>query len=205
MRLAEELGDRVRLGTEAAALEQDGGGVRVRLADGSAVEAGRAVVAIPLTMQRRLRFDPPLPAFREEALAQARYGEVIKAAALFDETPALPDDQVTPDGVVYRSHDDERLLVLFAGAAAARRPERVRALAGGKPRAYRAVDWSEEPFTRGSYLILGPGQLLSWGRRLGEPHGRIHFAGAEASPLPSYMNGAVLAGERAAAEILEAS
>jgi monoamine oxidase len=33
----------------------------------------------------------------------------------------------------------------------------------------------------------------------------VHFAGSEASVLPSYMNGAVLAGERAAAEILAAT
>ena len=63
----------------------------------------------------------------------------------------------------------------------------------------------EEPFARGSYVVFGAGDLTSWGRRLAEPHGRIHFAGAEASSLPSYMEGAVRAGERAAAEVLAAA
>ena len=33
-------------------------------------------------------------------------------------------------------------------------------------------------------LEFGPGQITSWGRRLAEPQGRLHFAGAEASDLP---------------------
>jgi monoamine oxidase len=66
------------------------------------------------------------------------------------------------------------------------------------------VDWAAEPFSRGSYLIFGPGDLTTWGRRLAEPHGRVHFAGSEASDLPSYAEGAVRAGERAADEVLAA-
>jgi monoamine oxidase len=66
------------------------------------------------------------------------------------------------------------------------------------------VDWAHEPWSRGSYLIFGPGDLTTWGHRLAEPHGRLHFAGSEASALPSYVEGAVRAGERAAAEVLGA-
>jgi monoamine oxidase len=65
-----------------------------------------------------------------------------------------------------------------------------------------AVDWTREPFSLGSYMIFGPGDLLAWGRRLAEPHGRLHFAGAETSTLPSYLEGAVRAGGRAADEVL---
>ena len=57
------------------------------------------------------------------------------------------------------------------------------------------------PYPR-SYLIFGPGELRGWGARVGDPAGPIHFAGAEASDLPSFMEGAVRAGERAAAEVL---
>jgi monoamine oxidase len=52
-----------------------------------------------------------------------------------------------------------------------------------------------------SYLILAPGQLTTWGDVLREPDGLVHVAGAEASLLPSFMEGAVRAGERAAEEI----
>ena len=52
-----------------------------------------------------------------------------------------------------------------------------------------------------SYLIFGPGELRGFGARLADPAGPVHFAGAEASELPSFMEGAVRAGERAAAEV----
>ena len=204
-RLAEELGDRVSLGKQAVALEQDGGGVRVRLADGSVVEGERAVLAVPLTMQRRVRFDPLLPTFRTEALAQARYGEVIKAAALHDEPPALPDEQVTPR---------RRRLPLPRRRAAARRLCRCGGRPAARPRAGarrrggaclpggrlvgRAVHPRQlpHPRARAASLLGATPRRAAWEDPLRRRRGL---------PAPSYMNGAVLAGERAAAEIIEAS
>jgi monoamine oxidase len=153
-------------------------------------------------MQRAIDFDPPLPEPRQRALAEARYGEIVKQAALFDTPPTVPDPDLSADGHLYVAAHDPRLLIRFAGAGAAHRDVRLGQLAGTEPRAEERVDWPAEPWTRGSYLILGPGQLLSWGDRLGEAHGRIHFAGAERSTLKSYMEGAVRAGEEAAAEVL---
>jgi monoamine oxidase len=43
---------------------------------------------------------------------------------------------------------------------------------------------------------------MAWGAELAAPDGRVHFAGAETSILPSFMEGAVRAGERVAAEVL---
>jgi len=53
-----------------------------------------------------------------------------------------------------------------------------------------------------SYLIFAPGELRGFGAHLADPAGPVHFAGAEASELPSFMEGAVRAGERAAADLL---
>jgi monoamine oxidase len=202
-RLAEELDGRVRTAAPVIALAQSARGVSVLLDDGTAEHADRAVLAVPLTMQRELRFDPPLPEHRDQALAEARYGDARKDAALFDPGPAPSLSKVlTADGFFYASTDDPRVLIRFAGAdAAARRVDFARA-AGVDPHAVAGVRWSEERWTRGSYLILGPGHLTTWGGRLAEPHGRIHFAGAECSNLPSYMEGAVRAGENAAAELI---
>jgi len=203
--LAERLADGldVRLGSEVAALEQVSGAVRTRLHDGSALQARRVILAVPLTVQRLIRFAPPLEAHRRAALAEARYGDAVKAGFAFDELPARELPELTAAGVLYRPDPALPLLALFAGAGAARRASSFRFPEGG-PRAARAVDWTAEPYTRGSYLILGPGHLTSWGRRLAEPQGRLHFAGAEASDLPSFMEGAVRAGERAANEVLAA-
>jgi monoamine oxidase len=212
--LARRLEGRVRLGAEVTAVEQEGGGVRLRLRDGSSELGARAVVAVPLTVQRGIRYDPPLPEARRRALAEARYGEVVKAALAFEERWWSEGAVVvSEDGLVYEPWPGRPLLGFFAGSGAARSlgrssdvVRRVGAALGTEPpspQAARAVSWAREPFSRGSYLILGPGQLLRWGRRLAEPHGRVHFAGSEASELPSYMEGACRAAERCARELLD--
>jgi monoamine oxidase len=198
------LDGRVELGRPVAALEDDGSGVDVRLADGAVLRAGRVVVAVPLTVQRGMRFAPPLPEVRRRALSDARYGAVVKEAALYDGDFSVPDPEVSVDGHFYAAAHDLRLLVRFAGAGAAERKVDLAEVAGAPPAAQVAVDWAGEALSRGSYLILGPDQLLSWGQRLSEPHGRVHFAGAERSNLKSYMEGAVRAAEEASAEILAA-
>jgi monoamine oxidase len=200
-RLAHDLD--VRLDAEVVGLEQHGGSVSLALRDGRRLGARRAILAVPLTLQRDVRFDPPLPAHRRRALVEARYGDVVKAAFAFEEAPARELPELTAAGVLYRPDPDLPLLALFAGSGAARRASAF-SFGDRAPRAAAAVDWTAEPFTRGSYLILGPGHLTSWGRRLAERHGRLHFAGAEASDLPSFMEGAVRAGERAADEVLAA-
>lgn len=207
--LAERLADGldVRLGAEVVAVEEASAGVRARLRDGTELRARRAVVALPLTLQRSLRFDPPLPAHRRAALAEARYGDAVKAGFAFDAPPARELPELTPAGVLYRPDPGVPLLALFAGAGAAGRARaEPRALfaAAERPRSISVVDWTADRYARGSYLIFGAGQLTSWGRRLAERHGRVHFAGAEASDLPSFMEGAVRAGERAADEVLAA-
>jgi monoamine oxidase len=186
----------VQTGAVVTGIEQGDAGVRIGLADGGTVSAARAILAIPLPLQRRLRFDPPLPEHRRLALERARYGEVVKAALPYDPrlTGRLPE--LSAAGFVYQPDPGVPLLALFAAAGAARRARTIESLA--------AVDWSREAFSRGSYLIFGPGDLTTWGRRLSEPQGRLHFAGSEASSLPSYMEGAVRAGERAADEVLSA-
>jgi monoamine oxidase len=186
----------VQTGAVVTGIEQGDAGVRIELADGATVSAARAILAIPLPIQRCLRFDPPLPEHRRLALERARYGEVVKAALPYDPrlTGRLPE--LSAAGFVYQPDPGVPLLALFAAAGAARRARTIESLA--------AVDWSRETFSRGSYLIFGPGDLTTWGRRLSEPQGRLHFAGSEASSLPSYMEGAVRAGERAADEVLSA-
>jgi monoamine oxidase len=202
--LERALDGRVRLETPVAGIEDEGDQVLVRFRDGTSERAGRVVIAVPLTVQSEISFQPPLPEHRQRALAEAIYGSVVKEGALFADPPALPSPDLSADGHLYRSAHEPRLLVRFAGAGAAARDVSLPDLVGEEPDAQAAVDWTREEWTRGSYLILGPGQLLDWGGRLGEPHGRVHFAGVERAALKSYMEGAARAGEDVAAEILVA-
>jgi monoamine oxidase len=69
---------------------------------------------------------------------------------------------------------------------------------------YEDHDWGAEPYIRGAYSAMFPtGVWTNFGRALRTPVGRIHWAGTETSTVfYGYMDGAVRAGERAAAEVL---
>jgi len=78
------------------------------------------------------------------------------------------------------------------------------------PRAASPVEfietaWWTEKWTRGcSMAHFPPGILTRYGRLLREPFGRVHWAGTEtATRSHGAIDGAVLSGQRAAAEILD--
>ncbi|MGD9529531.1 flavin monoamine oxidase family protein [Pseudonocardia sp.] len=82
-RMAEELGDAVRLGAVVHTIVQDGDGVVVRYENaagggGGAVAARHVVVAIPPMLAGRIRYSPPLPALRDALTQQIPAGSVIK-------------------------------------------------------------------------------------------------------------------------------
>jgi monoamine oxidase len=78
--------------------------------------------------------------------------------------------------------------------------------AAREPLEYVEQDWAEEEWIRGGYgAHLGPGVWTGYGSLLREPHGLVHWAGSETSPVwNGYMDGAVRSGERVAAEIAAA-
>ena len=72
-----------------------------------------------------------------------------------------------------------------------------------QPVDYVEKDWMAEEFTRGCYgAHFTPGGWTGYGEALRAPVGRIHWAGAETSPVwNGYMEGAVRSGEAAAEAI----
>ncbi|EID17073.1 amine oxidase [Mycobacterium xenopi RIVM700367] len=72
--------------------------------------------------------------------------------------------------------------------------------------AYHDTNWADEPFQNGCEGGLAPGVLTSARTTMATAVGGIHWAGVEtAHRWAGWMNGAVEAGERAAAEILTAT
>ena len=230
--LAEQLADRVHLGTPVRRIEQRDDRVLV-LGDGRLVVANRVIVAIPPTLAGRIIYDPPLPAFRDQLLQRLPAGSVIKCNVVYD-TPFWRHDgltgQATGDrGPVKVTFDNSPpsgapgILLAFLEGGAARKlgrgspAERRDAVIGSLveffgPRArtpveYVELDWSAEEWTRGCYGAHFPtGVWTQYGKALREPVGRIHWAGAElATVWAGYMDGAVQSGERAAAEVLDAA
>lgn len=229
LRLAEGLGDRVRLGQQVVAVEPaaagaEGGGAIVRTAD-SSLRARRVVLALPPQLAARLAIALP-PAARAFAEA-ARAGAVVKVFASyahpFWRERGLSGELYSPGGVVRATVDatapdgPPTLLGFVVGPTAqgwrSRTPEERREAAlaqlaaqlgeaAARPTALLEHDWSCDPFAGGCVVGLPPGALAG-GARWREAAPPLHFAGTEAAVAwPGYMDGAIEAGERAAAEVL---
>ena len=68
--------------------------------------------------------------------------------------------------------------------------------------AVHAHDWVGDPYTRGTWAVLRPGQVHDAWSALRAPEGRVHFAGAHtALRWPSFMDGAIESGHRVAEEV----
>ena len=204
-RIADGLDDRVLLGRPAGAVRVTADRVQVESPGGPPVRAGRAIVAVPLHARARIRGLRPTPV--------GRYGVAVKSLFVLDaDLPADAPAAVITDWVIgYTYRHGPRTLGSFVGSTPAawllRQPpaiadravsEAVRACFGARLERVVRVSY------RRSYLIFAPGELEGWGGRLADPDDRIHYAGAETSALPSFMEGAARAGERAAAEVLAA-
>lgn len=212
---------------------QDGTGVTVHTGPGTLLRADRVVVAVPPQLAARIAFEPRMPPGREQLLARSPQGTALKYLAVYDEPfwrAAGFSGQVASDRAPVASAFDNTppagrpgVLLGFAVGGPARRllelpppvrQERVLASFarwfGERARTPRQVivgSWSEEEWTRGCYAgYLTPGAWTAHGHLLREPHGRVHWAGSEtATRWIGFMDGAVTAGERAAAEVLTAT
>ena len=198
--LAARLGDRVRLRSAAAAVRVRGGGVEVECG-AERLRARRAIVAVPLHARARIDGLPAVPT--------GSYGVAAKSLIeLAEDLPAEPTAVLTDTALGYAYRRDERSLGSFVGSTPAAwllgagRRSGDAAVAEAVRRSFgvRVSRITRVAYPR-SYLIFGPGELRGWGARLADPAGPVHFAGAETSELPSFMEGAVRAGERAAAEL----
>lgn len=230
MRMAAELGERVLLDNPVRQIVQTGDGVSVMAQRGS-LRAQRVIVAIPPSLAGRIRYEPPLPAARDQLTQRLGLGWLIKCEAVYD-TPfwradGLNGSAVINDGPARSVFDvsppdgSRGLLLGFVGGDGARQfsdqPEALRAAVienfvscfGEQARAVRewfVADWGREEWTRGCpTAIAPPGLLTAYGPALSAPVDRIHWAGTEtAGYWTGYMDGAVRSGDRVTAEVLAA-
>ena len=229
-KMAEPLGNAVKLGVPVRAIRHDDDGVVVTRLDGKTHKAAYAIVTLPPTLAGRLHYDPPLPSWRDQLTQRLPAGSVIKLFAIYDEPFWRADGlsgQVGSDtGPVKVTFDNSPpsgtpgILMGFMeandGRRFARRSLDERRAAAVEcfvryfgPRAARPIeyierDWMAEPFSRGCYgAHFTPGVWTAYGHALRAPIGRIHWAGAECSPVwNGYMEGAVRTGESVADELI---
>jgi monoamine oxidase len=228
--VAETLGDAVHLGRPVRSLTQQGDRVSVT-ADGAAVSARFAVVAVPPALALDIAFDPPLAEDRLALYRQAVAGVESKTLVVYDEPFWRPDGfsgQSAEPGsaaeVTIDASPSDGATGVLASFTFGRVAERVDALGdderrgavldalaarfgprAARPAAFVETAWWNEAWSRGcSMAHYPPGVLTRSGRLLREPAGRVHWAGTETSAVShGAVDGAVRSGERAAREVLE--
>ncbi len=229
--LAAPLGDAVVLSAPVWSVRHGDDGVVVSGA-GPDVAARRAVIALPPALSVRFAWDPPLPADRDQLASRMPMGAVTKVHAHYDRPfwrdEGLNGQLVADQGALRSTFDDSPAdgahgaIVGFVAGDECRAYERAgsdalaRAVTAELGRAFgpRAAHpdellfqhWLAEPFTRGGPVaLMTPGALTGCGPALRRPVGPVHWAGTEtATEWCGYLDGALSAGARAAAEVVAA-
>ncbi len=231
-RIADELGDAVRLNEPVRSIALRDDRVDVSTAVGS-VSARHAIVAVPPATATDIEFVPALPGDRMDLLRLAVGGMETKTMLIYDEPfwradglsgqTAEPNSaaEVTLDGSPSSGTPGVLASFTFGRVAwrldALEEGERKRAVLdavsarlgprGAAPAAFIETSWWHEPWSRGcSMAHLPTGAITRYGALLRQPVDRIHWAGTETSTIShGSIDGAVRSGERAAAEILDRS
>jgi monoamine oxidase len=212
--IAADVQGEIILGAPVAAIGQSGRGVTVTTAAGERLPAARAVVTVPIGVLRSIEFSPPLSAAKSRASRENHAGQGVKAWVL---ARGLPDDFcAVGHGTRFdyagamATCDDGVLLVCFGPSAAALDVMDAAAVRDALHElapeaevvAVHAHDWAGDPYSRGTWSFLRPGQIHSAWSALRAREGRVHFGGAHtALRWPSFMDGAIESGFRVAQEV----
>jgi monoamine oxidase len=212
--IAGDVRGEIRVGTPVARIAQDADGVTVTTAAGEALRAAAVVVTVPIGALAGIEFDPPLDPAKARAAAENHAGQGVKVWVL---ARGVPDDffalasgaKLDNAGAMATADDGSTMLVCFGPSAAELDVTDHAAVAAafielapeGEVVGVHAHDWAGDPYSRGTWAVLRPGQVHSAWSALRAPEGRVHFAGAHtALRWPSFMDGAIESGHRVAAE-----
>lgn len=227
--LARELEGRIEYSSPVTEIRQNDDGAEVRWMTESGMKsatARRIILAVPFTCYPTIRFDPEPPPVFGRMISTSTYGVVRKMAFIFDTTLGGAHFTVTDTPLGYlsaaqdpSSTEESRGIVSFAAGSPLlaelgftteerklRAVELLRTLYDvPEPKQVLEHVWAHDYWTRGSYMIVAPGELESFGEAMGGTFGSVHLAGAESiSAAPSFMNSAVKGGQRAASDVVEA-
>lgn len=224
-RLADQLGERVKVGTPVRRIEQKDGYVTLHT-DSTSITANYALVTTAPSHRADIEFEPALPE-KTAGLTRTWPLGVLSKAFVAYERPFWRDqghsgEALRDSGTVFITFDvspggdGPGILMTFCdpttydGFTPEHRRERVvRELVelygedAAAPIDFIDHCWGEEEFAPGGpNPAVPPHAATSYGGALTEPHGRVYWAGTEtAGEWAGTMNGAVLTGQRVASQI----
>ncbi|XP_070537819.1 amine oxidase [flavin-containing]-like [Ptychodera flava] len=208
-RVAERLGDKVKISSPVTKIHQTDSDVTVTIMGGEEFQCNYVILALAPPMRSHITYEPPLPAMCNQLMHRHPMGSSMKCIVYYKNSfwrekqmngsvisvdPSFPFvhvlEETKPDGK-YPG------LVTFVIANQARnfavksKEERKRltceALAKAfhsdealNPTFYLEKNWMDEPYSGGCFTtIVPPGQYANYGRCLREPVGRLYYAGTE--------------------------
>ncbi len=221
LRMADELGERLRLGAVVRRIEV-GARAAVTLDSGERVDADAVVCAVPAGPLRDIAIDGLSPA-RLESLHRLRHARAGKYAlayrspfwrergqnGLAESENLFGSTWPQGEGLLSVLVPPERLLHHVSAADAVRREELLGALErlfgpeAADPAAMMTRDWGLDPFTQGYVTQWAPGDVMAVGPLHGTHEPPFYVAGSD-HWVAGYMEGAVRTGRAAARAILEA-
>lgn len=220
--------DALLLDAPVHAIRQASDGVVVMSKRGN-VNARYAVVAVPPPLAAAIDYTPGLPPARAALIRQMPMGASIKCIMAYQRPfwrdRGLSGEILSNTSAFCMTFDDSPAdgsygaIVAFIQGAQAQawhrrstaeratmlRDELVRLFGpqAAQPLGYLEKNWIDDPWSQGCYAaFMPPGVMTAYGAALRTPAGRIHWAGTEtAERWNGYMDGAIEAGARAAAEV----
>lgn len=224
--MAASLKGEVILDKPVVGITTDKNGATVTCADGKTFKAKFVVCTLPASVLRTFKIEPGLPALQAEAVASIPYGQstsiFFAIKEKFWEVDGLGSSLWT-NGAAGRAYNwvipnGNYIWMYLTGpvnqglrantseadvmAYALKELNAARPSTKGRIDPIAAVNWSANPWSRGTFAYRAPGQIAKFGNCAADAHGPIHFAGEHTAVLQSGLEGAMESGERAALEIL---
>ncbi|PRF64223.1 amine oxidase [Burkholderia multivorans] len=229
IKMAQQLGDKVRLSTPVRRISNWNGDVVTVHTDRGTIRARKVIMAIHPALCQRVQFDPPLPKGRAELQrAWPAYSPARKTAMVyrrpFWRDKGLNGHVIQFNGPIIWAYDNSppggEIGVINAFVVNAWMPSdktqarqmhtQLYAQALGaealSPVAYHDHDWSlVDPWTITCISAIPPGFWSAHGEALHPPCGHLIWSGTETADIwAGYMDGAVRSGHRGALQALNA-
>jgi monoamine oxidase len=231
---AARLGLRIRYEAPVVRIAPGPDAIAVTCVEGGAprlLTADYVVCTIPFSVLREIEIAPPFPPAKMQTIRELPYTSVTRVyvqtrtrfwrergesgyattdlplMACADATLGQPGSR----GILmsYQAGPQARATAALAPDERVARTlaemERVFPGVGGQYEWGTSYAWDADPWARGDYSWLRPGQGTTLAPHLGTPEGRVYFAGEHVSPWPGWMQGALWSGARAAQAIVAAA
>ncbi len=226
--MAASLKHPVLFGKIVTGIDAGGDSVSVNCNDGSSYKARVCISTIPLSVMKDIPVNGAATPEQRAAWSRQRYvGNIqifFKYNTPYWETDGLPATMWTdgpfelfahlpstmdPKGVLLASINGKgveplnRLSPAELGARAVAELVRLRPAAKGQVEVAHIHNWSTYPFSKGHVAYFGPGDLAPYADVIGQPVGRLYFAGEHLSRVHAGIEGACESAENAVVQILD--